>query len=247
MGNKAFEENLVKLYDWVGQKLSACPVRDGVTFYYRSEKVFKAMRVRDGWHLQFNVSVPDCPGLSRLTQEEARQKKLGKARWIYKGNSEQEVHQLVQAALESLPQRLLIDPAMSRDTATICEANCSCYKKIERLLSNSTISSETAALLQKAYDFLMVDDYVEFVKIIRQAIEDITSSMLIERGLKPGGTILEKTEALVELKLIPKNMADDVEFLFSERSHEQLYSVQERAYPMALMLIAFLSKLIKLY
>lgn len=245
MGESVFEQNLEKIYDWVGQKLSGCPVRDGVAFYYRTEKIFKAVKQREGWHLQFNMTVPECPGLKQLTPEEARKKKFGKALWIYKGDSETDARNLVLSVLDSLPKRLLIDPAMTRDMVTVCGANCPCYKKMERLLSNSSIPPGSAFLLQKAYDFLMVDDYVEFVEILRQAIEDITSSMLIERRVEPDSTIQAKTEALIELKVIPKSMRQDVDVLFSLRNYEKFYSMPERAYPMALMLISFLSKLIK--
>lgn len=239
-----FDDILEKVYQWVGQQLSSCPVQDGITFYHNSDKVFKVVRQRNIWYLQFCVPVPERTGLIILTREEARTKKLGKARWIYKGNSDQEAETLIRSALAGLAQRRLIEPAMSRDITKLCEATCPCYKKMERIIDNKILSPEIIALLQQAYDFLQKENYINFVVLLDKTIEKIADFLLEQQNIEVVlPSLKEKIVKLADLKVISKTLKEDVDVVFVRRDYEN--SVQERAYPMALMIIAFMSKLLK--
>lgn len=245
MGEKVFDQKLNKIYTWVGQRLSACPIRDGVTFYHRTEKVFKVVKQKAGWHLQFNVPVPECSGLVRLAPEEARKRKLGKAQWIYKGDSDSDAQHLVQAALDSLPQRWVIEPALSRDIATVCGGTCPCFRKMERLAKATGLPEDLRGLLENAYSLLLNGQYVEFVERMQVGIAEAVGYLLREQGEEPSGDVQTKIQALVRLHVIPKSMGAEGEVLFTRRGYESVYTMQERVYPLALMFISFLTKLLK--
>lgn len=245
MGEKGFNQRVDKLYAWVGQRLSTCPVRDGMTFYHRSEKMFKLVRHRTQWHLQFNVPVPDCSGLTVLLQEEARRRKLGKAQWIYKGDSDRDAELLVRAALSSLPQRRVIEPALGRDVTTVCGGTCPCFRKMERLTALTGLPESLHALLQEAYSLLMEGQYVEFVQRMQVGITEALTWLLQQNEQEAGGEIQEKIRDLVRLHVIPKSMESEGAALFTRRGYENFYNAQDRAYPMALMFITFLTRLLK--
>lgn len=245
MGEKGFKQRVGKLYAWVGQRLSACPIRDGMTFYHRSEKVFKLVKQRAQWHLQFNVPVPECPGLTVLSQEEARRRKLGKAQWIYKGDSDRDAELLVRAALSSLPQRRVIDPALGRDITTVCGGTCPCFRKMERLAALTGLPESLHALLQEAYSLLMEGQYVEFVQRMQVGIAEELAWLMHQNGHEGSAEIQENIRDLVRLHVIPKSMESEGEALFTRRGYENFHSIQDRAYPMALMSITFLKRLLK--
>ena len=246
MGEQLFEEQLEKLQEWIGQKLSSCPTRDGIAFYHRTDKVLKAVRQNKGWYLQFNVPVPECPGLLELSPEEVRKKKLGKTHWLYKGDSDADARELVLAALDGLPHRQLIDPAMSREVNTVSRATCPCFKKMERLASAPVLPEDIRSFLQNAYEILLAGNYVRFLQMMRDGMEDVTSFLLQKQGLEAEGMdISAKVKKLVDLKIVSKSLRDEVELLYPQRKYEEFYSVPERAYPMALILISLLSRLVK--
>lgn len=240
-----FEVILEKVYQWIGSCISSCPVRDGVTFYNEREKVFKVVQRRGGWHLQFNIPVPETEGLTVYSIEEARSKKLGRSRWIYKGNSDAVAEYLIRSALASLTRKRLIEPAMSRDSAVICGKTCPCFKKMERLLNNKNLPENCTKQLYQAYDLLRNGYYSEFVALFEVIVDDFTNFLLSQRGINSSGSkVQEKIDKLVEIKVIPLSLKREIEVIFTHRQ-EKDFSAQVRAYPTALMLIAFMNKLLK--
>ena len=241
-----FNQTVEKVYQWVGQMLSSCPVRDGVVFYHGSDKIFKLVERKSGWHLQFCVPVPESPGLTILSPEEAKVKKLGKSRWIYRGDSDQDAEILVRAALDSLPLRRVIEPALSRDLPTLCEATCPCFKKMERIVNSKSVPSELGESVQEAYELLQQGKYAEFVTVLEKVIEGLTDYLLGQQGITAANRDLkEKIRILADLKVVSNNLKEEVDVVFFRRNYKDNYTVEERAYPMALMLVSLMSRLIK--
>ncbi|KLU62145.1 hypothetical protein CEB3_c15080 [Peptococcaceae bacterium CEB3] len=247
MSDQVFDEHVAQLYQWIGQRLSSCPTRDGIAFYHRTDKVLKVVRQKKGWHLQFNVPIPERPGMVELTPEEVRRKKLGKTRWVYRGESDSDARELVLAALNGLPHRQLIDPAMSRDDVnTVCRATCPCLKKMEHLTTNRALPEDIRSSLRDAHGLLLSGENVQFLQAAQKGIEDVTAFLLRQRGIEPREMgIAAKVDKLIELQVVAKYLRDEVEMLFAQPSYERFYSSQERAYPLALMFISLLSKLAK--
>lgn len=246
MSAQSFDDILENVYQWVGSRLVSCPVRDGVSFYNGSEKILKVLRSRNGWHLQFNVPVPECEGLTILSPEEARSKKLGKTRWIYLGSSEEDAKLIVQFAVAHLPLRRVVEPAMSREDVILCGATCSCFKKMERIVSNKLLPKEITDQLERAYDLLQDGDYIEFVRKTEQIIDEVAGYLINDQGVNPDEMRLsQKIEWLAERRIISKTLREEVDAIFARRTNDVGFGTQERAYPMALMRISFMSKLIK--
>ncbi|WP_206811881.1 hypothetical protein [Paradesulfitobacterium ferrireducens] len=241
-----FDETVEKVYQWVGRSLSSCPVRDGVVFYHGSDKIFKLVERRFGWHLQFCVPVPESPGLRILSPEEAKVKKLGKSRWIFRGDSDRDAENLIKAALDSLPTRHVIEPALTRDLPTLCEATCPCFKKMERIVNNKSLPSELTEPLQEAYDLLQQGKYAEFVLRLETVIEQVIDYLLGQQGIaRDNRNLQDKIKILTDRKVISKNLKEEVDVIILRRNYKYDYTVEERAYPMALMMVALMSRLLK--
>ena len=50
------------------------------------------------FEVEFNVPVPKIEGVITLTEKEAKEKKMGTCRWIYKGDSINNILELVEKA-----------------------------------------------------------------------------------------------------------------------------------------------------
>ena len=242
---ESFDLILEKVYQWVGQRLSSCPVRDGVTFYKGREKLFKVVRRKHEWHLEFSIAVPNCPGLKVLTVEEARAKKLGKSRWIYRGNSETDAKTLIETVLATLSQHRYVEPAMAREVVQISHSTCPCFRKMENMQHTQSLPEEISNKLREAYQLLQESKYNEFIYLIQYVLDDVTSHLLAEKGLTAEGSLMDKINRLAEHKIVSKTLKDELESVFIRKVFERTYSDQERAYPTALMLVSFTSKLLK--
>ncbi|HVJ49479.1 hypothetical protein [Desulfitobacterium sp.] len=241
-----YQSQLEKLHEWVGQKLTSCPVRDGVTFHNHNEKIFKILRRRKGWYIEFSVPVPECPGLQELTDEEAKTRKLGRTRWIYRGTSEENVRKLVTTAMASIPQSRIVEPAMARDVRIVSEFTCPCLKKMEKLQNASNLPQEISQQLEEACDLLGSERYNDFIPKIGQTLKNITSHMLQENGIEPSGDLRDQLNSLIEREIISSSLKEEVEELFNRKVLERHFEDQKRAYPLALMLVSFTSKLINI-
>lgn len=236
---------LEKLNKWVGQKLTGCPVRDGVTFHNNNEKIFKILRRRRGWYIEFSVPVPACQGLTELTPEEARTKKLGRTRWIYRGTSDENVQKLVAAAIASLPQPYRVVPAMTREIRVVSEYTCPCHSKWERIIKDASIPQEIVSPLKEAWRLLKRKSYNEFIRQIGEVYQISISRKLNEKGIDASGNVYEQIERAINHKILPQFLKVEAEELSANMVFERHFENQERAYPVALMLVSFTSKIIK--
>jgi len=73
--------------------------KSGVTFFGPRGRILKLVNTRSYLHVEFNVPVTTVDGLTVLTREEAREKKMGTCQWIYKGDSLMTVLELVDEAV----------------------------------------------------------------------------------------------------------------------------------------------------
>ena len=240
------ESSIEKVYEWVGPQLMSCPVRDGVAFYYHSEKLFKVLKRKKGWHIEFSVPVSDCLGLRILTDEEARIRKLGKTRWIYSGESEQVAQHLIEEVMESIPKRRVIDPGMSRELRTITDNTCPCFKKMEKIQETASLPPNIAANIKEAYDLLQSSLYKDFVKEIYPIFVDGVDHLLRENGLEVQGELEIKISVLAEQRIISQKLKQEIQSFLTRKVFEREFINQERAYPIALMLVTLMSKLLKL-
>jgi len=246
MDEQGFNHVLQEVNAWVGMRLSSSEVSDGVCYYNGREKVFKLVRQRYGYHLQFNLPVSDCEGLRILTQDEARAKKLGKTRWIYRGFSNHTAEELVRQVLASLPRRRVIDPAMSRDIVTFYGGPGPNFREIERLLGKKTLPPEVVELLHRAYDLLQEHKYVDFVIKLKQGVAILVAFLFEENNLSGQEmSFKEKVDQLETSGIISPSLREEINVLFVRETSAQDYSSQEKAYPLALLLIVLMSKLLK--
>lgn len=236
---------LEKLNKWVGQKLTGCPVRDGVTFHNNNEKIFKILRRRRGWYIEFSVPVPACQGLTELTLEEAKTKKLGRTRWIYRGTSDENVQKLVASAIANLPQPYRIVPAMTREVRVVSEYTCPCHKKWERIIEDATTPEVIITPLKEAWKYLKQKSYNEFIHQIGEVLRISTARMLSENGIEASGNIYKQIDLAIERKILPQFLKVEADEISENQVFERNFESQERAYPVALMLISFTSKVIK--
>lgn len=239
-----YEDQLQKILEWVGPRLTSCPVRDGVTFHNHEEKILSIRRRRKGWYLEFSVLVPACPGLRELTDEEVAVRKLGRTRWIYRGTSDEDAQNLVRAALASIPQPYIVEPAMMRDTRTISELTCPCLKKMEKLQNAANLPEEISQLINEACDLLRNECYSEFIPKMIRVLENITFLMLRENGIESSGNLQDQLKVLMSRDIITSAFKDEVDELFNPDVLKRHFENQKRAYPLALMLVSFTSKLI---
>jgi hypothetical protein len=237
--------SIEKVYDWVGIQLQSCPVRDGVTFYYHSEKIFKVLKRKKGWHIEFSVPVSDCPGLRILTDEEASTRKLGKTRWIYRGESEQVAQHLVEEAMESIPKRRVIDPGMSRELRAITDHSCPCYKKMEAIQENSVLPPHITNKIKEAYDNLQAALYKDFIKKVYPIFEDVVDYLLNENQINIQGELEDKISVLAEQRIISQKLKQEIQSFLTRKVFEWEFTDQERAYPIALTLVTLMSKFLK--
>jgi len=246
MDEQGFNYVLERVNSWVGLRLSTSQVNDGVCYYSGREKILKVIRQRHGWHIQFNLPVPECEGLLILSQEEARAKKLGKSRWIYRGFSEQVAEELVGSALSCLPRRRVIDPAMSRDIITFYGFPGPNFREIENLLNKKTLPFPVAESLHQAYELLQQRKYVDFAIELKKVVEEIVTFLLQEHNLVGVELSFKEKVSLLEARgIISHGLRDEINVLFIRETTSQDYSNQEKAYPLALLLIVLMSKLLK--
>lgn len=247
MAERATGNAMEKVQEWVGQRLNGNQVKDGMVYYHGLDKIFKVVLQRNGWNMQFNVPVPDCKGLQILTADEARAKKLGRSRWIYKGESEEDAKLLIDHVLSGLNQRHLVEPAMSRDQDAFADVSAPSFKRIERLLEHKILPQPIVDILQQAYDLLQEGKYADLVILLEKAINEVTSFLLKEHGIECQGlTSKEKIDLLAEHQVISQTLKDQLEVIFYSHTVEKGCATQERAYPMALMLMFFMSKFLKI-
>lgn len=236
---------LEKLNKWVGQRLTGCPVRDGVTFHNNNEKIFKILRRRRGWYIEFSVPVPACQGLTELTLEEAKTKKLGRTRWIYRGTSDENVQKLVAAAIASLPQPYRIVPAMTREVRVVSEYTCPCHKKWEKIIEDASLSKEVLFPLKEAWRYLKAKSYDEFIHKIGEVLRISMTRILSENGIEASGNLYEQIDLAIDRKILPQFLKVEAEEISENKVFERHFESQDRAYPVALMLSSFTSKVIK--
>lgn len=241
-----YEAQLEKILTWIGPRLTSCSVRDGVTFHNHTQKIFTIRRRRKGWYLEFSVPVPSCPGLKELTDEEVAVRKLGRTRWIYRGTSDEDVQKLVMAAMASISQPYVVEPAMMRDTRMVSEFTCPCLIKMEKLQNASHLPQEMSQQLKEACEILRRESYNDFIPKIGQALKNITSHMLREKGIEPLGELRGQLNLLIEHKIIPSSFKEEVAELINPDVLDRHYEDQKRAYPLALMLVSFTGKLINI-
>lgn len=241
-----FEAQLEKILEWVGQRLRSCPVRDGVAFYHHTEKIFKIRRRRKGWYLEFTVPVPLCSDLKVLTPEEAAVRKLGRTRWIYRGNSEEDARKLVFAAMSSISPSRLVEPAMARDERIVSEFTCPCLKKMEKLQNAENLPHEISQQLEEACDLLRSGRYNEFIPKIAEALKSITAHVLQKEGREPSGDLRDQFNLIIELGILSPSFKAEVDELFNQNILERHFEEPKRAYPLALILVSFTSKLINI-
>lgn len=61
--------------------------KTGITFYYNSKRIFKLVKKQKRLEIEFNVQVSSQENVEVLTDESARNKKMGTCRWIYRGEN----------------------------------------------------------------------------------------------------------------------------------------------------------------
>lgn len=83
----------------LGEKFKPKYNKSGVTFFGARGRILKLVNTRSYLHVEFNVPVTNVDGLTVLTREEAREKKMGTCQWIYKGDSLITVLELVDEAV----------------------------------------------------------------------------------------------------------------------------------------------------
>ena len=240
------ELSIEKVYEWVGPQLMSCPVRDGVAFYYHSEKLFKVLKRRRGWHIEFSVPVSDCLGLRVLSDEEARIRKLGKTRWIYSGESEKDAQHLIEEAMESIPKRRVIDPGMSRELRTITDNTCPCFKKMEKIQETASLPQHIGDNIKEAYDLLKSNLYIDFIKKVYPTFVEVVDHLLRESGLELQGELDVKISILADQRIITQKLKEEIQSFLTRKVFEREFINQERAYPIAIMLVTLMSKLLKL-
>lgn len=241
-----YDSQVEKVYEWAEQKLTGCPVRDGISFYNPTEKIFKILRRQKGWYIEFSVPVPECQGLKVLTDEEAKTKKLGRTRWVFRGTSDEDAQMLVKAATVSIPRRHIIEPAMTRELRVVSGATCPCLKKMEKLQEVSNMPIDLLEQLKDAYELLQAGRYSDFIPQIRNILGEVSTYLLQEKGIESTGDFRDRLNLLIERKILSRSLRDEVEEVFNRNIFERHYEDQERAYPVALMLVSFTGKLFKL-
>lgn len=240
------EPFIKKVYEWVGPQLSGCPVRDGVTFYYHSEKIFKVLNRKKSWYIEFTVPVPECENLRIITAEEARTRKMGRTRWIYKGNSDELAYQLIQAALQSIPRRRVIEPALPRESRPRSDHTCPSLKRIEQIKEGRTIPDEITFAVKNMVGILQSGLYIDFVHKIFPVFQMVIDELLERNGLHCSGKIDEKIRILTEQQVVSPLLGQELQSYITRKVFDCEFADQERAYPMAIMLTALLEKLLKL-
>lgn len=246
MNEQGFDYVREQVNTWVGMRLLRTEVSDGVCYYHGREKVLKVVQRRAGYYIQFNLPVPEYEGVRILSQEEARAKKLGKTRWIYRGFSAQTAEKLVRHVLASLPRRRVIDPAMSRDIVTFYGVPSPNFREIERLLEQEALPPGIVDLLHQAYDLLQEGKYVDFVVKLKHGVDDIVTFLFNEsQGGAQNLSFTEKLDKLEGKGVISKPLREEIDVLFIRETNMKDYTTQDKAYPLALLLIVLMSKLLK--
>jgi hypothetical protein len=72
--------------------------KTGVTFFHGLSRDLKLVNAVNVLKIEFNVPVTKVDGLTVLTKEEAKAKKMGTCQWIYEGKSLDTAMKLVQEA-----------------------------------------------------------------------------------------------------------------------------------------------------
>jgi hypothetical protein len=72
--------------------------KTGVTFFRGLSRILKIVNAVNVLKFEFNVPVTKVAGLTVLTKEEAKVKKMGTCQWIYQGESLDTAMKLVQEA-----------------------------------------------------------------------------------------------------------------------------------------------------
>jgi hypothetical protein len=61
--------------------------KTGVTFFGSMGRILKIVKKHKILEIEFNVPVSNAPDVEILTEKQAREKKMGTCRWIYRGES----------------------------------------------------------------------------------------------------------------------------------------------------------------
>ncbi|WP_077618363.1 hypothetical protein [Bacillus sinesaloumensis] len=85
----------------IGQQFLPTYNQTGVTFFGPKGRILKMVNNSRWIYFEFNVAVPPSEGLIIFSESEAREKHMGTCRWVYKGNSLDQVYKLVEEALEN--------------------------------------------------------------------------------------------------------------------------------------------------
>ena len=93
-------ELIDKVQTKIGNQFSPTYNQSGVTFFGPKGRILKMVTNSRRLYFEFNVDVPRVEGLEVLTETEAKEKHMGSCRWIYKGNSLDQVFYLIECAVE---------------------------------------------------------------------------------------------------------------------------------------------------
>lgn len=93
-------ELIDKIQDKLGIQFLPTYNLSGITFFGPKGRILKMVNNGRWLYIEFNVDVPKVDGLTILTEIEAKEKHMGTCRWIYKGNSLDQVLYLIEQALE---------------------------------------------------------------------------------------------------------------------------------------------------
>lgn len=79
--------------------------KSGVTFYRGKKRILKIVNLMNALKVELNVPVAKVDGLTILTKEEAKKKKMGTCQWVYRGKSLDTAMTLIEEAKEVYLQK----------------------------------------------------------------------------------------------------------------------------------------------
>ncbi|MBZ4649238.1 hypothetical protein [Thermosipho sp. (in: thermotogales)] len=105
-GEKVYNEVLEKILKLIDNsediKFIEVKNKSGSSIFDSNKiRLLKVVKTKSGYKIEFNVHVSSVEGMKILTDEEAKEKHMGTAKWIYSGNDFKVIEKLVLEAIEN--------------------------------------------------------------------------------------------------------------------------------------------------